>query len=66
MRTTIDIDRQLLDEVKTITGSKTYSATVAAALRELIRECRRDKSLYRGDPQSPESGSPSAGSKPDS
>jgi Arc/MetJ family transcription regulator len=37
-RTNLVLDEELLEEAKRITGSRTYSATVDRALRELVRK----------------------------
>ncbi|HEY9011747.1 MAG TPA: type II toxin-antitoxin system VapB family antitoxin [Devosia sp.] len=36
MKHTLDLDRQLLDEAKRVTGMKTYKATVDQCLRLLV------------------------------
>jgi len=45
MRTTIDIDSILLDEVQTLSGSKTKRAAIEKALAEYIRR-RKAKLLF--------------------
>jgi Arc/MetJ family transcription regulator len=37
-RTNLVLDEELLEEAKRVTGSRTYSATVDRALRELVRK----------------------------
>lgn len=44
MRTTLDIDAQLLAEAVRLSGERTKAATVEAALREYVR-LRRKESL---------------------
>ena len=39
-RTSLMLDEQTLDEVKALTGSRTYSDAVNLALRELVRRRR--------------------------
>ncbi len=41
MRTTIDIERSLLDETAAETGERSPSKAVTAALREFLRERRK-------------------------
>jgi len=43
MRTTLDIDPQLLEEAEKITGEKTASRAVNAALAEFVRQERIKK-----------------------
>lgn len=45
MRTTIDIDEKLLDQVVELTGEKTKSKAVGAALREFLRGLRLDEMM---------------------
>jgi Arc/MetJ family transcription regulator len=42
MRSTIDINDELLEEAKALTGAKTKKAVVEYSLRELIRKKRRE------------------------
>jgi Arc/MetJ family transcription regulator len=46
MRTTVDIDEKLLAEAEGITGEKSPSKTVNAALREMVRR-RKIEGLRR-------------------
>ena len=43
MRTTLDIDRNLLDSVVEATGEKTKSKAVNAALEEYVRQIKIDE-----------------------
>lgn len=42
MRSTIDIDNELIEEARALTGAKTKKEVVAYSLRELIRKKRRE------------------------
>jgi len=42
MRSTIDINNELIAEAKTLSGAKTKKAVVEYSLRELIRKKRRE------------------------
>jgi Arc/MetJ family transcription regulator len=42
MRSTIDINDELIEEAKALTGAKTKKAVVEHSLRELIRKKRRE------------------------
>ncbi|MBI3939933.1 MAG: type II toxin-antitoxin system VapB family antitoxin [Acidobacteria bacterium] len=45
MRTTLDIDAELLEEVMTTTGSPSKKKAIETALRELLRARRREEIL---------------------
>jgi len=45
MRTTLEIDRKLLDETAAETGEKSLSKAVTMALREYLRERRKARLL---------------------
>ena len=49
MRTTLDIDAQLMEEVVSLSGERTKAAAVEAALREYVR--LRRKELLLGLPE---------------
>ena len=42
MRSTVEIDDELVEEAKVLTGTKTKKEVVAYSLRELIRRKRRE------------------------
>jgi Arc/MetJ family transcription regulator len=42
MRSTIDIDKELLEEAKALTGARTKKELIDLSLRELIRGKRRE------------------------
>jgi Arc/MetJ family transcription regulator len=42
MRSTIDIDRDLLEEAKELTGAKTKKDVIDISLRELVSKKRRE------------------------
>ncbi len=42
MRTTLDLDRELLDEAKRISNARSKKAVIEEALRELINAKRRE------------------------
>ena len=42
LRSTIEIDEELIEEAKALTGIKTKKEVVAYSLRELIRKKRRE------------------------
>jgi len=43
MRTTLDIDTELLDEVRRVTGFKTKTEAIEAGLRALLAEVSRTR-----------------------
>lgn len=43
MRTTLDVDRKLLDEVVETTGERSKSAAVSRALEEYVRRTKIDE-----------------------
>jgi Arc/MetJ family transcription regulator len=45
VRTTLDIDAQLMDDAKRLSGERTKAATVEAALREYVRLRRKQMLL---------------------
>jgi len=45
MRTTLDINRELLTQAKELGGFPTYKATVKAAIQSLVDDERRRKSV---------------------
>jgi len=42
MRSTVDINEELLEEAKALTGARTKKEVIALSLRELIRKRRRE------------------------
>ncbi len=40
MRTTLDVDKQLLEDIVRVTGARTKSQAVSKALEEYLREVR--------------------------
>ena len=43
MRTTLDIDEELLDEVRRVTGYRTKTEAIEAGLRALLAEASRQR-----------------------
>lgn len=45
MRTTLDIDEQLLAEAMRVSGARTKTETIEAGLREIVRRAARRSAL---------------------
>jgi hypothetical protein len=43
MRTTLELDKKLLEDVSTTTGERTLSKAVTKALREYLRQQRKER-----------------------